>query len=266
MLRVALTEGGKNGSDHTAFIGNSWKPEAFLKACLDKEHPIDSHGALDPEYYQLLFDILTRPKAATVNIRSAKLLEASKLVSKFKDAEEKLHEAIDPLHQKTLLGKNFLVCKELCHAAGLRDEKLHLGMMSGFPIVGPMDITNEFKLRATGKQVVPTLAMAQLATTSKWSRHVLKGSVRSSGDAEVDQTVHEVTLQERDKGWLTGPHSYAEPDSIYGPLWLASRRFGVIQGTKTDGSGKIRPCDDFSEFLINATTGTTEKIEPGGIE
>ena len=129
-----------------------------------------------------------------------------------------------------------------------------------------MDITNEFKPRASGKEVVPTTSMSQLATTSKWSRHVLQGSVRSSGDAEVDQTIHEVTLQERDKGWLTGPHSLAELDSIHGPLWLASRRFGVIQGTKADGSRKIRPCDDFSEFLINATTGTTEKIEPGGID
>jgi hypothetical protein len=79
-----LLKGGKNGSDHIAFIGNSWKPEAFLKASLDKEHPIDSHGALYPEYYQLVFDLLTRSKAATVKLREAKLLEAKNIVAKFK--------------------------------------------------------------------------------------------------------------------------------------------------------------------------------------
>ena len=120
VLRIALTEKGENGSDHLAFIGNAWKPEAFLKARLDKEHPIDCHGALDPEYYQLLFDILTRSKAATINIRNAKLLEANKLVSKFKESEKKLHEAIDPLRQQTLQGKNFSVFKELCRAVGLK--------------------------------------------------------------------------------------------------------------------------------------------------
>ena len=84
VLRIALKEGGENGSDHTAFIGNSWKPEAFLKACLDKEHPIDSHGSPDPGCYQLFFDSLTRSNAATVNFKNDKRLEASKLVSKFK--------------------------------------------------------------------------------------------------------------------------------------------------------------------------------------
>lgn len=45
-----------------------------------------------------------------------------------------------------------------------------------------------------------------------------------------------------------------------GPLWVPSRRFGVKQGSK------VRPVDDFSEFLINEAVSVTEKIDLGGLD
>ena len=45
-----------------------------------------------------------------------------------------------------------------------------------------------------------------------------------------------------------------------GPLWTPSRRFGIVQG------GKIRNIDDLSEFAVNQTYGTPEKLDQGGVD
>ena len=44
------------------------------------------------------------------------------------------------------------------------------------------------------------------------------------------------------------------------PHWIPAKRFGVRQG------GKIRPVDDFSQYLINATVTCHEKIDLEGID
>eukprot|EP00973_Karenia_brevis_P039975 5516685-Karenia_brevis.AAC.1 len=41
---------------------------------------------------------------------------------------------------------------------------------------------------------------------------------------------------------------------MLGPAWVGARRFGIQQG------GKIRVIDDFSEFMINAAFGSSEKV------
>ena len=57
-----------------------------------------------------------------------------------------------------------------------------------------------------------------------------------------------------DKKWLRGPFTFEEIDQKYGGTWIASKRFGVVQGEKT------RAVDDLSEFLINASVTETDKV------
>jgi hypothetical protein len=63
-----------------------------------------------------------------------------------------------------------------------------------------------------------------------------------------------------EKQWVKGPFSAAEVSKRNGDEWIPSRRFGVRQG------GKIRPVDDFSQFLVNATVTCHEKIDLEGID
>ena len=49
-------------------------------------------------------------------------------------------------------------------------------------------------------------------------------------------------------------HTEAQLDAKYNKYWIQSRRFGVRQGQK------IRAVDDFSDFLVNATVSSTEKL------
>ena len=49
-------------------------------------------------------------------------------------------------------------------------------------------------------------------------------------------------------------------DAKYDRCWIPSKRFGVRQGQK------IRAVDDFSEFLVNASVTSTERLELFGID
>jgi len=89
---------------------------------------------------------------------------------------------------------------------------------------------------------------------------------QSSGDAEVDRSIYESTLAEVQSGWAEGPLSPSQLTEQHGPNWIASRRFGVVQGRRSDGSIKIRAVDDVSEFSVNSSVGTSEKIVLGGVD
>ena len=74
------------------------------------------------------------------------------------------------------------------------------------------------------------------------------------------EAVWKATISETAKGWLEGPLTAEDVTKKPGPLWAPSRRFGIVQG------GKIRNIDDMSEFSINQTYGTPEKLDLGGID
>ena len=94
----------------------------------------------------------------------------------------------------------------------------------------------------------------------------LLGSLRSSGDPEIDKAVYDNTLKEKERGFSVGPFTQAQLSEKFGTLWVASRRFGVSQGFRSDGSRKIRSVDDLSEFGINSTISVDEKVDLGGVD
>ena len=81
-----------------------------------------------------------------------------------------------------------------------------------------------------------------------------------SADAEVAEAVYQETQQQLQDGWVKGPFSGQQLDCKFSGCWIPSKRFGVRQG------GKIRAVDDFSEFLINMSVTSTEKLALYGIE
>ncbi|CAE7572936.1 unnamed protein product, partial [Symbiodinium sp. CCMP2592] len=87
---------------------------------------------------------------------------------------------------------------------------------------------------------------------------------RTCRDPEITSEVYRLTLEERDKGWLTGPFTLADvPETA-----IVTRRFGVRQGLTTTATGvaaKIRPIDDFTESLANLSCTCAETIDPHSV-
>ena len=62
------------------------------------------------------------------------------------------------------------------------------------------------------------------------------------------------------EGKAVGPLTEKQVDDAPGAIWAPARRSGLVQ------SAGVRPIDDFSEFLHNATSHTHERIDLGGID
>ena len=91
------------------------------------------------------------------------------------------------------------------------------------------------------------LTLKELESTAKVSRMAFLATVRPTGDAEIDETVLQKTLEELECGWLEGPIPYDElPDNA-----VVSRRCGIRQAS--GDTVKIRLIADFSASGVNDT-------------
>ena len=71
-----------------------------------------------------------------------------------------------------------------------------------------------------------------------------------TGDPLLDETIRNRTFEEIERGWLSKPIPLSElPPGIT----KLARRFAIYQGTKADGSPKIRPIDDMRPQNQGAT-------------
>ena len=97
--------------------------------------------------------------------------------------------------------------------------------------------------------------------SSRWSRRTLKSrSLQQCTSASTEDEVWCGALEEVDKGWLIGPMSEEQVVQKYGPLFVASPRFGLHQ------SDKVRPIDDMSISLVNSSFAASYKLDLDGVD
>ena len=88
--------------------------------------------------------------------------------------------------------------------------------------------------------------------------------MRHEGDKDADDemlNVWHATMDEVAKGHLEGPFEEEAIDNQFGAnSWIAIRRFTVLQ------KDKLRPIDDMTRSMVNATVQTFEKVQPQGID
>ena len=110
------------------------------------------------------------------------------------------------------------------HEEGYPDKGVFDELAFGTELIGTVPQTGVFE-----QSFKPALqTKGELIEQSNASNLAIFHSVRSSGDLEVDKTVYEKTLEERDAGWLRGPIDFSE----LGSGCVLSRRFGLRQPNK----------------------------------
>jgi hypothetical protein len=75
----------------------------------------------------------------------------------------------------------------------------------------------------------------------------------------MDEEVTAATEAEVKQGWLRGPIPFSDAAARHSCFTMA-RRFGIRQGEA------VRVIDDYSENGVNATVGTSERIDVGGLD
>ena len=232
-------------------------PEVFLEKSLKIAHPFDSPVSMDAPNMRATANILSegvegikaKRKAALDYYRARKVaLQKDELALK-----AKMHPDVRGVMQP----KNLLLFKEMLRDACVSDENLFHDLTSGFRITGELEPSGQFP----PKRQAAALSVDDLRKTAKWAKHLVESSCRkASKDKAAAKAVWQESLDQVQRGWLRGPYSSSEIDARVGPVWVASKRFGIVQGEK------MRAVDDLSEYMVNSTVSESEKIVLDGVD
>ena len=146
--------------------------------------------------------------------------------------------------------KRLALLQRIIEDEGYEDTNLAADMAAGFSLVGQAPSSGG---RLPEKFVPANLHVGELMDGSSKARSAVRLATTSSGDAEMDSKLWLKVLEETDRGWLIGPLSWAELEEYA----VVSKRFPIQQGAK------LRPIDDFSMSMVNATVSVRDQATDG---
>ena len=212
---------------------------------------------LDQSNMRAMLAIREWPQSQVLSFRARNLKWYTNLALELKSDELALRRQMDPQVQAVLNGKRLLLFKQMCEDAMVGDPSLFQELTEGFRLTGQMKDSGQFPRRLKPA----SLTVQQLKDSSVWAKRMIHASCRKvATDPEIASAVFEETQQQLQDGWVVGPFTEAEMDQKFDGCWIPSKRFGVKQG------GKVRAVDDFSEFLVNASVTSSEKLALYGID
>ncbi|CAE7487214.1 unnamed protein product [Symbiodinium sp. CCMP2592] len=210
-------------------FGIPWSPAEFVKQACKAKHPRSLDQGVPAGMSACIERLCEHSSVDVARERTAEL-------RKWMLRKKELDESFDgPEHcKKILAGKPMKLFGEMVKAAGHAD-------------------VNWYEIYRTD---------VRIATPA--NQRAIWEATRTCRDPEITSEVYRLTLEERDKGWLTGPFTLADvPETA-----IVTRRFGVRQGLTTTATGvaaKIRPIDDFTESLANLSCTCAETIDPHSV-
>eukprot|EP00435_Cladocopium_sp_Y103_P006271 s3880_g2.t1 len=258
-IQPVMNADGKGGEGRLVTYGVFFSPDEFIQRALQIVHPFDIPLPFDSANMEAISFILREGPAEVAKFRADKLNHYIDRAKSLRENEARLHESLEPSLKPILASKRLLLFKEMLIDAQVDDPELFHDICSGFKLVGDIQPSGQFQ-----KQLKPaSLHVEQLRQTAMWAQKAVVASCKKcSEDPEVARAVWDETLEQcmEDKQWVRGPFTADEISQRNGDQWIPSRRFGVKQGEK------IRAVDDFSQYLINSTVTSHEKIDLEGID
>lgn len=256
--KLLQLEVGKDEEEkkYTAEIGVWRTPNQFIEQAMQVQHPFDDSSSLDDVNKMNIFLLLTEGPEARATKCKISLEYYKQRAAALQEEENLIHRQLDEDRQRIVEGKRFLLFEEMCKDAGILGENLHHLQLAGVNLTGEDGNTGLFT-----KQVQkPAMTVVQLKKSSKWSRNMILKRKKEQTTTEVRQAVWDTTLGEVERGWLQGPLTEQQVRQRLGPLFVASKRFGLEQ------SDKIRQIDNLSESLVNAAFGASYKLDLDGVD
>ncbi|CAE7835829.1 unnamed protein product [Symbiodinium sp. CCMP2592] len=236
-------------------FGIPWSPSEFVEQACNAKHPRSLDQGVPTGMSACIDHLCEHSSVSVARERTAEL-------RKWMLRKKELDESFDgPEHcKKILAGKPLKLFGEMVKAAGHADANLVRDIQNGFDLLGEIPSSSVLPKKTT----VASLSIEDVRIATPANQRAIWEATRTCRDPEIASEVYRLTLEERDKGWLTGPFSLADvPETA-----IVTRRFGVRQGVMTTATGvaaKIRPIDDFTESLANLTCTCAETIDPHSV-
>eukprot|EP00435_Cladocopium_sp_Y103_P070794 s702_g36.t1 len=223
--------------DKMTIFGLQWDPVEFLEKSLQVNHPVGVEASLPKELMQTVEEVFRLGPLGTSKRRLQFFKQWNLRARELENDERKLRSEMDPVVEKAVSGKRILLFEEMLKHYGYPDLGVVDELKFGSSLIG--DVPETFMLPAKFTPAVVTPESLKLQ--SRMRRPMFDFESGSSGDKDVDMEVWRQTLEERDRGWISGPIPLCEIDEG-API---SRRFGLKQ------KHKVRLIDDFTESSVN---------------
>ena len=237
-------------------IGIPLEPWEFIEQAKGHGHPkLFVHGVPKPLERTIQW-IVNETPCNIAKYRSAVAMKWTSRAAELRDQEEKLKEDM-PAHCKRILAeKRLALLDAMIGESEYRDTELVPNICKGFDLMGPLLKSDVFP----AKHTYATVTQDQVRSVCSATRQAVWHSLRKVLDVDIAEDIYRITLEEVNKGWLSGPFDIKD----LGPNESLTRRFGISQtSSSSDGvqAKKTRPIDDFTESLINLSNSAEEKID-----
>ena len=243
---------GDIASEGYKTVGVHRSPDDFVRAAIDAGHPGLEADQLPKPMKEAIEFGATHSIEALARHRSEALRKMIHQSRQLERSEIELKNNMSTRRRDILKGKRLLLFKELLLEAGSEDVNLVEDVCRGFDLTGKLPASHHFGRRYR-PAALPTEALRSVADRA---RNALLTSVKTSGNADIDQGVLAATMKERDSGLLVGP---IDVSTIPQGATL-TRRFGVLQ------KDKVRPIDDYKASLVNSAVTQVEVVTLHGID
>ena len=231
--------------------GIPFSPEQFVREAVKAGHPRTLEVALPQVLKDAVCTHASMTESELCALRARQFAKWLKLAQDLRSEEDALKASMHKQVSTILKPKRLLLWKAMMIEASYDDVAIFDEVISGTNLGGPVPDTGVF----APKFKPASVTVEQLKRDAPTSRAALLSTIKSQGES-LDREVQTKTLEERDRGWLSGP---IEVDQLP-PDAIVSRRFGIEQ------DGKIRLIDDFSGSGINSSVETLETVRPQTVD
>ena len=254
LMSVTKRSGVDTGREQfEAKVGINWDEKGFVKEARTLVHPFDRKVTLPPSVSRALQDWAMLGPLKLAEHRNIVIAYYTRRAAELEEDEKELHKGLHPDVQTVIEGKRALLMREWLQDIGYDDLGVVDLLICGIKLVGNLERIGIWQ--PADKHA--TIPIEAIWAAAKEKQKAASDDRRSN---ESDKILWDKTLEEVAGGCLTGPFTAEELTKKHGPLWMPSRRFGVLQ------NGDVRPIDDFSESLINPAFGTEEKVQMKGVD
>ena len=237
-------------------VGIQWSKSEFVKMATQKKHPFDEEIKVPQRIAQAIYNIAKLGPDGVAKKRRLALKYYSDLKRELSVNEANLHKSMHEDVERIAGNKNILLFEQMLRDVGYDDMAVCDLLKYGVFIIGDLDKIGIWK---ESDEKESRCSAEQLWALSKEAQDEVLVP-RTIKNRAVEDSVWKTTLEEVKDKLLDGPFTREQIADMVGEEWIAARRFGLEQGDK------IRPIDNFAQFMVNNAFGSKEKVQLLGVD
>lgn len=225
--------------------GIFWTEIEFVEQAVKAKHPLALESAVPGQLLDTIKFAADNDDATVARVRAQFFATWTRRALQLEKDEKVLKTQMCADVARAVVNKRILVFREMLQSTQYPDMDVVDELQFGSDLTGDIPVTGMLP----GKFEPSLISEDELKLNAMRVRKASISEVRSSGDAELDETVWEKTMKEVENGWLIGLLDESQVPAG-SPL---SRRFGLRQRL-----GKVRLIDDYSESGVNSCVTVSE--------